>query len=236
MKPAKKAPQAKPQAKAAKPRRPAAPAVVPLARILCNPKPLVAPRHTGGVNLEALPVEAWPAPSPAELATVAAACGWMNQPDGPARAMKFLWNCAEVIHESRQSAARFLAAIRGRGEWTAGELRKACGFAYQELPDKISHADFLALFNTERLQVRGETLRGRALFDYWHSLPEGVGVPLDQADAWHASFKDGFECSRFSFSERWEILAWQVAAFNEWRKGTARQNNPGKKNLRRGVK
>lgn len=183
--------------------------------------------------MESLPREAWPAPSPVELATVAGACGWGNHADGAGKAMALLWECAEVIHESRKSAAHYLESIRGKSEWTAAELRKACGFDYQKLPDRITRADFFSRFNTEDLLVNGETLSGWALFHHWHSLPEGGSVPLNEAEAWHGLHKGGFECARYSFSERWELLAVMVARFNEWRKRTARGNiGVGKKNLK----
>ena len=187
-------------------------------------KPLVGPLHTGRADLESLPRSAWPSPSPAELATVAGACGWANQADGAGKAMDLLWDCAEVIHQSQESAARFLESIRGKSEWTRAELRKACGFDYWNLPDKITRACFGKLFNTEDLIVSGETISGWPLFHHWHSLPEGENVPLSEASAWYAHHKDGFEWKRFSFGDRWWSLAVMVARFNEWRKKTARKN------------
>jgi hypothetical protein len=206
---------------------------LPLNQILWNPKPLVLPRHTGGVDLESLPRAAWPSPSPVELATVAGACGWANQADGAGKAMALLWECAEVIHKTQESAARFVESIRGKSEWTQAELRKACGFEYWTLPDKITRAQFGSFFNTEDLIVNGETISGWPLFHHWHSLPEGGRVPLSEAPEWYARHKDGFEWKQFSFDTRWEFLAVMVARFNEWRKKTARKNiGVGKKNLK----
>jgi hypothetical protein len=225
------------QKKARKPKPSVAPAgpPLPVSQITRSHAPLVMPRHVGaGVDLESLPREAWPAPSPVELATVAGACGFAGQTNAAARAMALLWECAEVIHETRESASLFLESIRLKNEWTTAELRKACGFDYQKLPDRITHADFLSRFNKERLKVNGRVMRGRDLFDHWLTLPEGAGVPVKDVEAWHARHKGGFEYVGFTFSNRWEVFALWVARFNEWRRNTARKNNPGEKNLKRG--
>lgn len=226
---AKKAMNVKTAKKAAKPVPPAVP--------VGPPPPLVGPLHTGRVNLVALPVYAWPAPSPAELATVAAACGWVNQTNGPARAMELLWECAEVIRESRQSAGHFVESIKLKDEWTASELRKACGFDYQGLPDKITHRKFLSLFNKSPLKVGPKTqaIRGDDLFNHWLALPDGGNVPLAEVSAWHARHKaEGFECTRYTMNFRWEWLALMAVRFREWRENMARHNvaKPGKKNLK----
>ncbi len=207
---------------------------LPIAKILNDPKPLVLPRHGGGVA-ESLPRDLWPSPSPVELATVTAACGWMNQSDGPSLAMELLWSCAEVIHESRESAVKYVESINLKNEWTAAELRKVCGFDYRNLPDRISRPDFLKYFKVSgRLQVNGKDLREWDVVNHWLCLPDGMGMTERDLNAWHAKHKKGFDCTSFTFEERWEFLAVMVARFDEWRKETARRNNPGVKNLKRG--
>ncbi|MES2438619.1 MAG: hypothetical protein V4584_06120 [Verrucomicrobiota bacterium] len=187
--------------------------------------------------MESLPRAAWPSPSPVELATVAGACGWANHADGPGKAMDLLWDCAEVIHKSQESAAHFLEAIRTKSEWTHTELQKACGFDYQKLPDKITRAEFFALFNTEDLKVHGEPMNGWALFNHWHSLPEGGNLTLAKSEAWHALLRKGFGWKQFSSDTRWDFLAVMVARFNEWRRKTAARNKAGTmKNLKQNEK
>lgn len=222
--------------KTRKPQTPAVPvgSPLPVAAIVANPPPLVAPLHVGMVGLESLPRDAWPSPSPVELATVAGACGWANQADGAAKALEFLWKCAEVIHESRESAGNFVESIRNRNERTADELRQACRFDYQKLPDKITRPVFLECFKPGRLKVAGKELREWDLVNHWLCLPEGMGMTPHDLEAWHARHKKGFDCARFTIAERWEMLAVMVARFNEWRKETARRNNPWTKNLKRG--
>lgn len=209
---------------------------LPVFQIMHDPVVIMLPYHTGGVDLEALPREFWPAPSPIELATVTGSCGWANHSDGAEKAMALIWECAAVIRKSQGSAEHFVDSIKAKRDLTAKELRKACSFDYQSLPDRITHADFLLHFNTVgRLKVNGKLMRGRALFDHWLSLPEGVGMPLDARGDWHAHHgREGFDWKKFTMDARWDFLAVLVARFNEWRKETARRNNTGKKNLRRG--
>lgn len=222
--------------KTAKPKPPEVPAGPPLPvnQIVRNPKPLVIPLHVRGVNVASLPREAWPSPSPVELAQVVGACGFASKANAAARAMALLWECAEVIHESRQSAELFLENIRCNDEGTASELREACHFDYQKLPDRITRPAFLAYFKPGRLKVDGKELREWGLVNHWLGLPEGMGMTPRELEAWHAAHNKGFDCSQFTCFVRWEFLALMVAKFNEWRDKTARHNNPGVKNLKRG--
>lgn len=217
---------------------PPAPEPLPLAEILKAPGPQVAPLHVGSVNLESLPRESWPNPSPAELATVAAACGWASDQSGPGRAMELLWRCAEAIHESKASAERFTSECRQKSDFTAEQLARACacGFDCQTLPDQIPLSGFLKPFNLNPLQVKGRPLRGHDLFAHWMTLPDGGGFTPPAFKKWKREAEaKGFDYRNFSFSLRWEFLAILAVRFNEWRKATAKRNKgTGKKNLRRG--
>ena len=190
--------------------------------------PLVMPRHKA---VHALPRAAWPTPSPQELAAIVGACGWQERADGPKLAMALVWKSAMEIHETNASHEAFCDEVNRRQTQRAEGLAELAKHDFAALPDEITHSQLKAYFNTERLQVKGEELRGDALLDAWI---ESIGT--DPA-TWHAHRSPTAKVANHSLNGiRWELLALEVVRFNEWRTATANANKRhSTKNLRQGT-
>jgi hypothetical protein len=198
--------------------------------IVVDLEPILMPLH-GGVVALGLPREAWPTPSPQELASIVGACGWQEKADGPQRAMRLAWQCAQVIHESHSSTDAFIKDKARRKSRKAKQLEEVTGRDITALPDEITHSTLVSCFNTERLKINGKDLRGIKLLDAWL-------MSIGQTPAtWHALRSPKVRVSDHSIpGERWGVLAVQIARFNEWRKTTGNENKGhGRKNLRRGT-
>ena len=192
--------------------------------------PLIMPMH-GGVPSLGLPREAWPTPSPHELAAIVGACGWQERADGPKLAMALVWKSAMEIYESQASADAFCDEVKRRQTQRTEQLAEAAKGDFTNLPDEITHSELEALFYCERLKVKGKELRGRAVLDAWI---ESQGIA---PATWHAHRSPTVKVADHSPNGiRWELLALQVARFNEWRTATANANKGlTKKNLRKGT-
>ena len=192
--------------------------------------PLHRPRH-GAVACLTLPRESWPTPSPQELAAIVGACGWQERADGPKLAMALVWKSAMEIHESQASADAFCDEVSRRQTQRTEQLAEAAKGDFTNLPDEITHSELEALFYCERLKVKGKELRGRAVLDAWI---ESQGIA---PATWHAHRSPTVKVADHSPNGiRWELLALQVARFNEWRTATANANKGlTKKNLRKGT-
>jgi hypothetical protein len=198
--------------------------------IVVDLEPILMPLH-GGVVALGIPREAWPTPSPQELASIVGACGWQEKADGPQRAMRLAWQCAQVIHESHSSTDAFIKDKARRKSRKAKQLEEVTGRDITALPDEITHSTLVSCFNTERLKINGKELRGRAVLDAW--IESKGTAPA----TWHAHRSPTAKVADHSPNGiRWELLAVQVARFNEWRKATANANKGlTKKNLRKGT-
>ncbi len=192
--------------------------------------PLHRPRH-GAVACLTLPRESWPTPSPQELAAIVGACGWQERADGPKLAMALVWKSAMEIHESQASADAFCDEVSRRQTQRAEGLAELAKHDFAALPDEITHKQLKDHFNTERLQVKGVELRGDPLLNAWI---ESQGIA---PATWHALRSPTAKVADHSSNGiRWELLALQVARFNEWRKATGNANKgPTNKNLRQGT-
>ena len=192
--------------------------------------PLHRPRH-GAVACLTLPRESWPTPSPQELAAIVGACGWQGRADGPKLAMSLVWKSAVEIHESQASAEAFCDEVSRRQTQRTEQLAEAAKGDFTNLPDEITHSELEALFYCERLKVKGRELRGRAVLDAWI---ESIGT---DPSTWHAHRSPIVKVADHSPKGiRWELLAIQVARFNEWRTATANANKRhSTKNLLKGT-
>ena len=192
--------------------------------------PLHRPRH-GAVACLTLPRESWPTPSPQELAAIVGACGWQERADGPKLAMALVWKSALEIHETNASHEAFCDEVNRRQTQRAEGLAELAKHDFAALPDEIEHSELLKRFNCERLKVKGRELRGRAVLDAWI---ESIGT--DPA-TWHAHRSPIVKVADHSPKGiRWELLAIQVARFNEWRTATANANKRhSTKNLLKGT-
>lgn len=199
-------------------------------------------------RLHEIPRSMWPNPTPMELARLVAECGWADKSNGAMRAMNLLWQSSYATHASLNSVERWVRMVELEAPNEASQLAADMGCDFTKLSDSISHAEFMAFFNTDPLTLNGKKIRGDALFDYWIQLPDtihhltqyGLSHIRDMPN-FHAHMKiHGAKAEDWSspfgpYETDWLKLCVIVGFFNTWRKKTAEDNKvTGRGNLRVG--